>query len=864
MRITDYTIYRGRNIFSHQPVIKLVVDIGEYREIPTNEIPNFNEKLLEAFPGLKKNHCSLGYEGGFLEKLNKGTYLAHVVEHVILEMQAIIGYNVLYGKTRFFEEPSKYYIAYEYTNEISGLECGKAAVYILNCFITDERVDVDEILSYLKSVARDADLGPSTAAILAEAKSHGIPAMRFGHESMIHLGYGKYRRTLQATLTDATSCISADIAANKQLTKIILSENMIPVPYGKVVFTEISALLAAKQIGTPVAVKPHDGNQGKGVHLNLTKETDIRSAFKDASSYSSAVIVEQYIKGRDYRVLVVGDKVRAVSERLAAAVVGDGVHTIRELIDIVNQDENRGENHEKPLTKIKTDAVSLGLLKRMGFSMRSVPEAGEVVKLRENGNLSTGGVAMDRTDEIHPENAELAVRAASALGIDIAGIDFVTEDIGKSIKETGGVIVEVNTAPGIRMHLFPSEGTPRNVAKDIVDFLYPSDGVLNFPIVSVTGTNGKTTTARLIAYVLRRTGKTVGLTTTSGTYVNGKCIVKGDNTGPVSASVLLANKSIDAAVLETARGGIIRAGLGYDLADVGVITNIAEDHIGLGDVQDLEDLAFVKALVVEAVKKNGTAVLNADDAMTEKILERVQVNVLFFTNDIAKAKQRFPDSRYGFVYVDGDRITIESGGRKTGIAYIQEIPITENGTIRCNVDNCLAAAASLYALHVSPLRIASGFKSFTENPGRFNRYDLGGFSVMLDYAHNPAGYNAFISAVNPNSFGRHIGVIGVPGDRLDEAAVQVGGICAGFFDRLYVKEDEDLRGREPGEVAGLLVKGALNHGFPEGSISVTPNELDALKSAVSEAQTGDLIAVFYEKFEPLANYLAEYAGKLPQ
>jgi len=861
MRITDYTIYRGRNIFSHHPVIKLVVDIGEYREIPTNEIEGFNTKLLEAFPGLKKNHCSLGYEGGFLEKLIKGTYLAHVVEHVILEMQAIIGYDVVYGKTRFHEEPSKYYIAYEYTNEISGLECGKAAVYILNCFIEQEKVDVEEILSYLKNVARDADLGPSTAAIAAEAKNRGIPMVRFGHESMIHLGYGKYRRTLQATLTDATSCISADIATNKQLTKIILSENMIPVPYGKVVFTEISALLAAKELGTPVALKPHDGNQGKGVHLNLTKEADIKAAFRDAVSYSSAVIVEQYITGRDYRVLVVGDKVRAVSERLAAAVVGDGEHTIRELIEIVNRDDNRGENHEKPLTKIKPDAVSQSLLKRMGFTMRSVPEAGEIVKLRENGNLSTGGVAIDRTDDIHPDNAELAVRAAAVLGIDLAGIDFVTEDIGKSIRDNGGVIVEVNTAPGIRMHLYPSEGTSRNVAKDIVDFLYPSDDVLNFPIVSITGTNGKTTTARLIAHTLQRTGKTVGLTSTSGTFINGKCICKGDNTGPVSAKVLLANKSIDAAVLETARGGIIRSGLGYDLADVGVITNIAEDHLGLGGVEDLNDLASVKALVVEAVKKNGYAVLNADDAMTEKILERVLENVMFFTKDIANAKRRFPGERYGFVYVENDTIIVECGGKKTNIADIKEIPITENGTIACNVENCLTAAAALHALNISPGRIAFGFKSFTDNPGRFNKYDLGGFSVVLDYAHNPAGYSAFIQSINPNSFGRHIGVIGVPGDRLDEAAIAVGGICAGFFDRLYIKEDEDLRGRAPGEISELLVKGALEKGYSRENISLAMGELDAFKAAVNEAKPGDLIAVFYEKLEPLQSYIAEYGRR---
>lgn len=860
IRIIDFTIFSGRNIYSHRPVMKVIVDIGRYGDIPTNEIPGFNDKLLAALPGLALNTCSLGYEGGFLDRLREGTYMAHVLEHVILEMQSMLGYDVRYGKTRTIEAPSLYYLVYDFNNEVCGLECGKAAVFILNCLLTGESIEIGEFLEYLKKVSLEAELGPSTSAIVEEAKRRGIPITRIGTESLVRLGYGRHSRIIESTLTDATSCISADISCNKQLTKFILSEHQIPVPYGKVVYSEISAVMAANQIGMPVVIKPFDGNQGKGVHLNLTANQEVRAAFREASRYSTGIIVEKYIQGKDFRILVVGGAVRAVAQRLPAAVLGDGVHTIRELTDIVNQDPNRGDQHQKPLTKILLDDASLRVLKKHGMTADDVPAEGQTVTLRENGNLSTGGTAVDCTDRIHPENAEIAVRAAGALGIDIAGIDFVTEDISRPVLETGGALVEVNTAPGIRMHLYPSEGTPRNVAADIVDLLFPTPESAIFPIISVTGTNGKTTTVRLIQHVLMRTGKNVGMTSTSGTFINDTCLCKGDHSGPRSARSLLSNKAIDAAVLETARGGMIREGLGYDLADVGVITNITGDHLGIDGVETLEELAFVKSLVVEAVKKEGHAVLNGDDPMTPGILEAVWVKkILFFKDPLSAARYGGPDVIR--VYADDGMIRIADGIRRINVASVEDIPITWGGKIGCNVENCLAAASALYGLGIPVATIAEGLKSFTDNAGRFQLYEHDGARIMLDYGHNPAGYGQAIAACRALSPSRLTGVIGMPGDRMDEAIDAVGRQCATAFDRIYIKEDRDLRGRKEGEVARLFHQAIIGAGYPSESVAVIEDELEAFIQAVSHAEKGDLVVIFYEKLAPLTHYLEGVGAK---
>lgn len=855
MEVLGITSFKGRNIYSHKPVMKMTIDITENNTF-TKDIEGFNGKLLSAFPMLRKNTCGLGYEGGFLERLENGTYLGHVLEHVILDIQNTLGHNVKYGKTRLLKEPAIYYLVYEYENEILALECSKVAVFILNHFISGKEINVEKYLNYLREIKSESDFGPSTAAIVQEAKNRKIPVTRIGNDNLVRLGYGKFSKVIQATLTDATSCIATDITSDKQLTKAILMDQKIPVPYGKVVYTEVSAIMAADSIGMPVVLKPFNGNQGKGVQTNLQNEEEVKNAFKKAASYSSGVLVEQYIPGNDYRILVVGNQVSAVAQRVSAMVVGDGIHSIEELVDIINADPKRGEGHEKSLTKIKLDEISLDTLNRNSINLNYIPAKNERVLLRENGNISTGGTAIDCTDKIHPDNAEIAIRAAEILGINIAGVDIVTEDISKPILTNGGAVIEVNSAPGIRMHLYPSEGKPRNVAIDIIDLLFPNDQETEMPIVSVTGTNGKTSTVRLINHVLSLSGRTVGMTSTSGTFIGEKCICKGDNSGPNSAKALLANKQIDAAVFETARGGIIREGLGYDLADVGVITNISEDHLGLNGVDTLEDMAHIKALVAEAVKPNGYAVLNAEDEMTNTILKSVQVRVILFYKEKNYIKVE-NNKEYIHVFVEDEMIKIKEGQKIIDVINIKNIPITFNGLISCQIENSLAATATLYGLNIPIETIKNGLMNFDNNPGRFQLFQKNHYKILLDYAHNCAGYEEIGNLCNKIDHKRKIGIIGMPGDRPDSAIKQVGKIAAKSFDLIYIKEDIDLRNRQKNEVADLLYEGVIEGGFEQKNMVTFDNELIALDQAMQNAKENDLIVVLYENLEPLKNLIEQ-------
>ena len=869
MDIYSIQSFPGRNIYSHRPVIKMVINIGDLYSLPTKDMEGFNDRLIEFFPGMKKHCCSLGYEGGFVDRLKEGTYIGHVIEHLILELQSIIGYEVYYGKTRVINEPYLYYIVFEYVNERCAIECAKAAVSIACSLAKNESVDVKGILENLKRLAAEFELGPSTRSIYDEAKKRGIPVMRLGNESLLQLGYGKYSRLIEASLTDAASCIAVDIAGNKHLTKEILRHNDIPVPYGDVAYTEESAVQLAASIGYPVAIKPYDGNQGKGVTLNVTNEVQVRAAYKEAVKFSKGVIVEKFIKGRDYRVLVVGGKVSAVAERRPPAVIGDGTHTVKELVEIENRNPLRGEDHEKPLTKIKLDNVASLFLSKNGLDENYVPRINENVFLRENGNLSTGGSARNCKDEIHPYNAGLAVKAAKAIGLDVAGIDVIAEDISKPINHENGAVIEVNAAPGLRMHLYPTEGRAENVAADIIDMMFPEGKPYSLPIVSITGTNGKTTTTRLIRHTISLTGKKVGMTSTSGIYIGDECIMEGDNTGPVSARLVLSNKEVEAAVLETARGGIVRKGLGYDLADVGVVVNISEDHLGLDSVNTLEDLAFVKSLVIEAVKPEGYAVINADDQMAGYMIKRARSNIMMFSRQKDNLLLINHMKRNGkAVYVKEGTVYIHDGDKSMPLISVKEIPITIGGIVDCNIENSLAAAAALYGLGMPLDVIRAGLKTFTpdvkSNPGRFNIFDMGDFKVMLDYGHNPSGYRAVIDFIRKMDAGRYVGIIGMPGDRPDKSIREVGGMCGKAFSRIYIKEDEDLRGRKPGEVAGIFYDAVAKSGMKKENITIINSELKALETAMLDAQPGDLIIMFYEKFEPAVELVNRFKQELEQ
>ncbi|MEA4845771.1 MAG: cyanophycin synthetase [Clostridiaceae bacterium] len=856
MIIVSSHAYQGKNIYSYKPVVKLVVDLGKYADTPTKDIQGFNDAIQELLPGLKKHRCCKGHEGGFIERLQEGTYFAHVLEHIALELQARLGYDIKFGKTRETEKKGVYNIIFGYENEQAGLEAGRLAFGIIEGILAGELPDVNKRLGEIKKICIATDFGVSTAAIVKEAKKRNIPVMRLGSGSIVQLGYGKHQKRIEATLTEDSSCVSVDIACNKELTKSMLNDHGIPVPAGKVFNNEQEALEYCEKIGYPVVVKPNFGSHGKGVSINLKNPQEVLEAYKIAREYEDTVLVEKYIKGSYYRVLVVGDKVVAASHRISAHVIGDGTSNLRELIREENSNPMRGEGHEKPLTKINIDKVVEQYLKKRSMTLDYVPDEGEIVYLRENDNLSTGGTAIDVTDEIHEQNRKLIAQAARIVGLDVAGVDISAVDISKPMIETGGAIIEINAAPGIRMHHYPCQGTPRNVAGEIVDMLFPEGKISRIPIVSVTGTNGKTTTSRMIAHIIKRMGHTVGMTTTSGIYVNDELIKYGDNTGPISARTILMDKRVEYAVLETARGGIINRGLGYDMADVGIVTNITEDHLGIDGIDTLEDLAYVKSLVAEAVKENGYAVLNADDQYCLSMRERVKSNIILFSlsmdNEVVKNHVL---SGGMAIYSNGSIIFINKGGVELPFIEVKTIPATMNGILRHNISNSMAAIAGAMGLGIPIESIITGLSTFrcdsAGNPGRFNIHDINGIKVILDYGHNIDGYRVVIDSLEQMRTGRLIGVIGVPGDRTDSSTITIGNICGNCFDRIYIKEDRDKRGREPGEIAALLEKGCRMGSIKPSEILIELAEEKALEKAFLDAAPGDIVIVFFEEYQLL-------------
>ncbi|HYE83215.1 MAG TPA: cyanophycin synthetase [Clostridia bacterium] len=867
MIIVSSHAYQGKNIYSYKPVVKLVVDLGKHADIPTKDIGGFNETLQELLPGLMKHFCCRGYEGGFIERLREGTYFAHVIEHTAIELQSMLGYDIKFGKTRETSKKGVYNVIYGYENEYAGIEAGKLAVEIMEGILAGELPDVNRRLEVIKKVCVATDFGASTAVIAKEAREKDIPIIRIGDGSILQLGYGKYQKRIEATLTENASCVSVDIACNKELTKSILNEYGIPVPTGKVVKSEQEALEYSEKLGYPVVVKPNYGSHGKGVSINLKNPQEVLEAYKIAREYEDTILVEKYIKGSYYRVLVVGDEVVAASHRISAHVIGDGVSTITELINKENLNPLRGNGHEKPLTKINIDKVVEQYLRKQNLTLDYVPGEGEIVYLRENDNLSTGGIAIDVTDEVHEQNLKVIAQAARIVGLDVAGVDISTVDISKPIVETGGAIIEINAAPGIRMHHYPCQGTSRNVAKAIVDMLFPAGSTSRVPIVSVTGTNGKTTTSRMIAHIIRQTGHTVGMTTTSGIYVNEELIKYGDNTGPISAKTVLMDRRVEYAVLETARGGLVNRGLGYDVADVGIVTNISEDHLGIDDINTLEELAYVKSLVAEAVRDTGYAVLNADDEYCLSMRDRIKSNIILFSMSTENAAVRAHIQNGGMaIYSDGSTIFVNKGGAELPFIEAKAIPATMGGVLKHNISNGMAAIAGAIGMGISIESIITGLSTFRcdsrTNPGRFNVHDVNGIKVILDYGHNIDGYRVVIDSLEQMKTGRLIGVIGTPGDRTDSSTVTIGSMCGNCFDRIYIKEDRDRRGREPGEVAALLEKGCKTGCIKPSEVLIELAEDKALEKAILDAVPGDIVIVFFEEYQLMLDVVERMSAEL--
>ncbi|MDF2883462.1 MAG: cyanophycin synthetase [Clostridiaceae bacterium] len=864
MKIENARVFKGRNIHAHKKCIALEVNLEGYENIPSNEIDGFNEALLKILPELNDHRCGIDEEHGFVKRLDEGTYLGHICEHIILALQNKIGIPSAYGKTRRIKD-DYYTIVFQYEYEKTALACGNIAVDMINTIIGKKPFNFEGKMDELVNILRAEEIGPSTKSIIEEAKKRGIPVIKTGEGSMFQLGYGKNSKVIEATIGCNTSAVAVDCACDKLITKEILYNQYIPIADGGKVRNPIDLIYMANKIGFPVVLKPRFGNQGKGVYVNIKNEKQLVEYYNELSSTYKEIIIEKYIQGSDYRVCVVDGKVVAAAQRIPPYVVGDGTHNIDELIKILNKDSRRGEGHEKPLTKVKADEDLINYIKKKNYNLYDVLPKGERLFLRENANLSTGGISIDCTDEICKDNIELCQRCASAIGLDICGIDVCCKDIKESIKNNGAVI-EVNAAPGIRMHHYPYSGKSRNVAKAIVDMLF-KDINKQIPLVAVTGTNGKTTTTRLISYILKASGYSVGMTSTGGIYINDECIDMGDTTGYDSALTILMNKNVDAAVLECARGGLIRNGLAYDLADVGVITNITEDHLGLNGIETLDELASVKSLVAEAVKDDGYVVLNADDHMSMTILPRIKSKIIMFSKSMDNEYLRKNLENNGIgIYINGDYIVLEQNSNIYPMVKINEIPMTLGGILEYNSENAMAACAALIGLGIDKEVIKSGLKSFYGNeecnPGRFNIYEVQDLKVILDYGHNIEGYKAVLKGAKKIPHNKLIGVIGVPGDRTNSSVLEVGRIAANNFDYIYIKEDQDKRGRKCGEIAELLKQGVLSTGFDKNKIKIIISEEQALNEAIDNGNENDLIITFFEKYEPLLKLINAKSEKI--
>jgi len=850
----------GPNLYAHRPCIKWKIDIGAYEERPTNQIEGFTDALKRTLPSLIEHRCSEGVRGGFFSRVEDGTWLGHVMEHVALELQSLAGIDVGFGRVRSAGPPGIYNVVYECEERETGIMAGEMAIEVVEGLVAGEPFDVEAHVAELRRRYERNALGPSTRAIVDAAVKRGIPFIRLDDLNLVQLGYGANARKIQATIASTTRFLGVEIAGDKDMTKSILGFHGVPVPNGDVTRDVEQAVRIANRIGWPVVVKPLDASHGRGINTNIRTEEELRIAFEDARRHRTSVVVERYLPGRDFRLLVVDHKFVAAAERVPAHVIGDGTSTIARLIELTNEDPRRGAGHEKVLTRIEIDGATERLLALRGMTVESIPAAGQVVHLKTTANLSTGGTSIDVTDRVHPANIELAERIATLVGLDIAGIDVVAPDVETPIAENGGGIVEVNAAPGFRMHLAPTEGKPRPVGEAVVDMLFPAGSDARIPIITITGTNGKTTTARLCAHIARMAGKSVGLTTSDGIYIRNQLVQKGDTTGPNSAQVVLRDPAVNFAVLETARGGILRAGVGYDWSNAAVVTNIAEDHLGLRDVHTLEDLARVKSVTVERVMEDGYAILNAEDGMMPVIRRQADCRLAFFSLDPQNETFRKHVGENGLgATVENGWLMLYENGLRVPLCEERNVPISFGGKARFNIANALAAVLATFATNIHVSDIISGLQSFfqsaTTTPGRLNITDFDGFRVMLDYAHNPHGLAAMSELAAAMRRNRLICVIGLPGDRRDEDIRHAARIIGQRFDRVIVRDDFDLRGRQPGEVAAIIREGLIAGGMRESQIVDRPIEEEALAYAVSEAQQGDLIVYIADKPEIAAGYV---------
>ena len=876
MKILDRSVYVGPSLYAHFPVIKLVLDLGPLEAWPTGKLgAGYVDALIAALPTLQEHGCSYRAPGGFIKRMRgdasdpaedgQGTWLGHVFEHVAIELQNIAGEDVTFGKTRSTDVPGVYSVVYEYAQREEGVEAGELAIRLLCSLLPEDLQPAGSVPAvwdwptardeYIRYAQRRA-LGPSTAALVKAAEERGIPWLRLNDQSLIQLGHGKFQQRIQATVTGRTSYIAVELAGDKEETNKILANCGLPVPRQELVRTADRAARAAERLGYPVVTKPYNGNHGRGISIGLVNEAEVRAGFDAAAEHASSVIVESFLHGDDHRLLVVGGELVAATKRTPGQVVGDGVHSVKALVDAVNLDPRRGVGHEKVMTRLVLDAQADMMLSRQVLTVDSVPTAGQVVALRSTANLSTGGTATDVTDTIHPDNREMAMRAITAIGLDVGGVDFLCPNIAESYKaaeNAGSGICEVNAAPGFRMHVAPSEGSPRDVAGPVIDMLFPPGAASRVPIACITGTNGKTTTSRMLAHITKMAGYTPGLTTTDGVYIDGQRTVEGDMTGPVSTRMVLADAKIDMAVLEVARGGLLRAGMGVPFVNVGAVLNVQSDHLGLKGINTLEELAEVKRIVVEVARD--CAVLNADDDNVIRMSAHTDAKHLCYVTinpqhvvvrEHIRAGGRACALEAG---VNGQMITLYDKGRHIPLMWTHLIPATLEGRALHNVQNAMFAAAMAFSLDIKLDAIRQALRTFDttffQAPGRMNVYDEHPFKVIFDYAHNAHAVGVMADlAQRLDVRGRRIVVVAGPGDRRDEDVRAIAEQVAGRFDHYICRRDDSLRGRAPDEVPLMIAAVLRQRGVPNSAISVIPDEQQAIDAALRMGQPGDLLLVF--------------------
>jgi cyanophycin synthetase len=873
MEILEIRTLRGPNYWSGywKKLIVMRLDIGEYEDKPTDRIEGFYERMVELLPSMHLHGCSYQEDGGFFRRVEEGTWAGHVIEHFALELQTLAGMDTGYGRTRETGERGIYNVVFSYMEEEVGRFAGRTAVQLFLDIaegkpLEEIRQNIDADVQRMREIREDVRFGPSTGALVEEAESRGIPFIRLNERSLVQLGYGVHQKRIQATTTANTNMIAVDLAGNKDATKKILGDMGVPVPKGYKIRSIDELEETLEGVGFPAVIKPLDGNHGKGATVGINSLEAAQRAFEKAQEYSRWVIVERQLQGSDFRALVVNNRLIAVAERVPAHVVGNGRSTVQQLIDETNADPRRGYGHEKVLTCIEIDGQTMRCITDHGHTLDSVLPEGERLFLKTTANISTGGTAIDRTDEVHPLNVFLFERIARIIGLDIAGIDIIAPNVSEPLSESGGGVIEVNAAPGFRMHLAPSEGIGRNVAEPVIDMLFPPGTPSRVPIFSITGTNGKTTVTRLIAHVLKGSGLTVGFTTTDGTYIQNQQIVQGDNTGPVSAQLVLKDPTVQVAVLETARGGIIRAGLGFDYCDVGIVTNIAADHLGLKDINSLEDLARVKSVVPRAVHRRGYAVLNAEDPHVYKMRELVDGHCVYFSMDENHPNiQRQADKgRVSCVYENG-YITILKGKWKVRIEKAVNIPLTYGGRAEFMIQNVLAATLGCFVHGVSLEDLRVGLTTFNagtaQTPGRLNFIEIGDTTVLMDYAHNPAGLRGLVNFVSrlPNKY-RTVVVNGT-GDRRDDDIRELARIAADNFDRIVIRRGNYLRGRSEEEMQRLLQEGiAQSENKPQ--VRIIPESRDAIRHAVKNARKGELVVTLADRVPDDIRIVQEYRDEL--